>query len=67
LVEEDLGEATQLIANAAFAQIQQHGDEMGERERSLAGEIRGADSRGFRKFIGKQEFLYGHIKEFKFA
>jgi hypothetical protein len=28
LVMEDLEKATQLIANAAFAQIQQHGDEV---------------------------------------
>ena len=66
LVMEYLEEALELILDAALAQVQQQGNEMGQRERSLAGEIRGIDACTLRKLLGEQEFLYGRINKFKF-
>ena len=66
LVMEYLEETTQFIGNAALAQVQQHGHQKGQRERSLAGEIRGVIAGRLRKLLGVQDFFYGRIKEFKF-
>jgi len=60
-------ETTQLITNATLAQIQQHGHKMGQRKRSVAGEIRSIHSRGDRKLVREQELIYERINKIKSA
>jgi hypothetical protein len=63
---EHLEEAIELIADAAFAQVQQHRHQMGQRERSFAREIRCVHAGRGCELIGKQEISYGGIEKFKF-